>query len=102
MEKLSRSVRRAKQAKKNDADCTCPFMRGTWPYGPPCAQHLRAWGLIPLTVRHFAPFSGTRVGAGFWHGKRSELGSLSTGANGEPVTELEERKNGSKHNLMSF
>jgi hypothetical protein len=25
MEKLSRSVRRAKQAKKNDADCTYPY-----------------------------------------------------------------------------
>jgi hypothetical protein len=29
MEKISRSVRRAKQAKKNDADCTCPYS----PYG---------------------------------------------------------------------
>jgi hypothetical protein len=22
-----------------------PFMRGMWPYGTPCAQHLRLWGL---------------------------------------------------------
>jgi hypothetical protein len=29
MEKISRSVHRAKQAKKLDADCTCPYS----PYG---------------------------------------------------------------------
>jgi hypothetical protein len=37
-------------------------------------------GLVPLTDRQFAPFSGTRVGARFWRRKRSEPGSVWTGA----------------------
>jgi hypothetical protein len=35
-----------------------PFCTGTWPHGPPCAQHLRLWGLSSLTVRQIHTFCG--------------------------------------------
>jgi hypothetical protein len=59
---------------------------------------------FPLTDRHFAPFSERAFVLSLCTGKRSVLGFifLPEVQYGEPVTELRERKNGSKHNLMSF
>jgi hypothetical protein len=49
-----------------------------------------------------APIAG-RVRAGFMHGKMLSAGfHFPEVQYGEPVIELGERKNGSKHNLMSF
>jgi len=78
-------------------------MRGRWPHGPmrPTPPFLGA--LFRVTVRQISAICGTRVGAGFCDGKRPEAGfTLPQVQNGEPVTELEGGKNGSKHNLMSF
>jgi hypothetical protein len=62
----------------------------------PCAQHLRPSGaLFSLTNRQFAPFSGTRVGARFWTGKRLKLGSdFPEVQNGEQVTASLKGENG--------
>jgi hypothetical protein len=44
---------------------------------PPCAQHLRPWGLDSrVTVRQIGAFCGTRVGAEFWHENALKLGSV--------------------------
>jgi hypothetical protein len=60
-------------------------------------------GLIPGNRSTFCTIFGERVGLSLCTGKRSVLGSLAQEVQyGEPVTEIEKRKNGSKHNLMSF
>jgi hypothetical protein len=78
-------------------------MRGnvaTWPHAPNTSV---LGGLIPGNGSTFCTIFGTHVWAEFMHGKTLSAGLILPEVQyGEPVTELGERKNGSKHNLMSF
>jgi hypothetical protein len=67
---------------------------GTWPYGPPCAQHLRLGGLSSANgSTNWHHFAGRAWVLGFGTRKRSEARFiLPEVQNGEQVTELEGEK----------
>jgi hypothetical protein len=71
---------------------------------PPCAQHLRLWGLSSLTVRKFGMnFVEMHMCAGFRHGKCPEARLLTQEVRiGEPETTSLKEENGRRPNFFIF